>query len=61
VVSGEAATIEDLDSTNHTFVGGVRVTSPCHLKSGDVVRLGGPVVTFRRSDVATVRVDDRRR
>lgn len=61
VVSGDSATIEDLDSTNHTFVGGVRVTSPCQLKSGDVVRLGGPVATFRRADVATVRVNDRRR
>jgi DNA-binding winged helix-turn-helix (wHTH) protein len=60
VVSGDAATIEDLESTNHTFVGGVRITSPHRLTSGDVVRLGGPSVTFRRSDVATVRVNQRR-
>jgi DNA-binding winged helix-turn-helix (wHTH) protein len=56
VVSGDSATIEDLESTNHTFVGGVRVTSPHRLMNGDVIRLGGPDATFRRSDVATVRV-----
>jgi len=55
VVSGEHATIEDLDSTNHTFVRGVRITSPQRLASGDVIRLGGPDVMFRRADAATVR------
>jgi DNA-binding winged helix-turn-helix (wHTH) protein len=59
VIAGETATIEDLDSTNDTFVGGVRITSPHPLTSGDVVRLGGPSITFRRSDVATVRVNQR--
>jgi len=61
VVSGDRATIEDLESTNHTFVGGVRLTSPQPLSNGDVIRLGGPDVTFRRSDVATVRVNPRTR
>ena len=60
VVSGAAATIEDLDSTNHTYVKGARVTSPQPLTDGDVIRFGGPNVTFRRSDVATVRVKERR-
>jgi DNA-binding winged helix-turn-helix (wHTH) protein len=55
VVAGEHATIEDLDSTNHTFVKGVRITSPHRLASGDVIRLGGPDVMFRRTDAATVR------
>lgn len=55
VVSGERATIEDLDSTNHTFLRGMRITSPQRLTSGDVIRLGGPDVMFRRADVATVR------
>ncbi len=55
VVSGGVATIEDLESTNQTFVGGVRVTSPRPLANGDVIRLGGPKVTVRRTDVATVR------
>jgi DNA-binding winged helix-turn-helix (wHTH) protein len=61
IVSGDTATIEDLESTNHTFVGGVRVTSLRRLADGDVIRLGGPHVTFRRSDVATVRVKEKRR
>ena len=61
VVTGDRATIEDLDSTNHTFVGGVRLTAPRPLANGDVIRLGGPEVTFRRSDVATVRVKERTR
>ena len=61
VVSGDHATIEDLESTNHTFVGGVRLTAPRPLVNGDVIRLGGPDVTFRRSDVATVRVSERTR
>ena len=55
VVSGEHATIEDLDSTNHTFIKGVRITSPQRLASGDVIRLGGPDVMFRRADAVTVR------
>ncbi len=55
VVSGDGAIIEDLGSTNQTFVGGVRVTSARPLASGDVIRFGGPKVTVRRTDVATVR------
>ena len=58
-VSGDVATIEDLGSTNHTFVGGARITSPHRLIAGNVIRLGGPNVTFRRTDVATVRVNQR--
>jgi DNA-binding winged helix-turn-helix (wHTH) protein len=61
VIAGDRATIEDLDSTNHTFVGGVRLTAARPLSDGDVIRLGGPDVTFRRSDVATVRVKERGR
>jgi DNA-binding winged helix-turn-helix (wHTH) protein len=59
VVSGDAATIEDLGSTNQTFVQGVRVTSPQRLASGDTIRFGGPDVLFRRTDVATVRASRR--
>lgn len=58
VVSGDTATIEDLESTNHTFVGSTRITSPHRLANGDIIRLGGPNVTFRRSDVATVRAKE---
>jgi DNA-binding winged helix-turn-helix (wHTH) protein len=56
IVQGELATIEDLDSKNHTFVGAVRVTGPHPLQPGDVIRLGGPTVLFRRVTVRTVTV-----
>jgi DNA-binding winged helix-turn-helix (wHTH) protein len=59
-VRGEAATIEDLDSKNHTFVGEMRVTAPHSLRAGDVIRLGGPTVIFRRAAVKTVTVKAKR-
>jgi DNA-binding winged helix-turn-helix (wHTH) protein len=61
VVEGDVATIEDLDSKNHTFVGAVRVTEPHPLQPGDVIRLGGPTVLFRRAMVRTVTVRTKRR
>ena len=60
LVAGNTATIEDLESTNHTRVGGVRITSPRMLADGDVIQFGGPKVVFRRRDIATVRVKRRR-
>ncbi|HEY3833020.1 MAG TPA: FHA domain-containing protein [Acidimicrobiia bacterium] len=36
--------IEDLDSTNGTFVNGTRVESPVHLQRGDKVRVGSTVL-----------------
>ncbi len=60
VVQGEGATIEDLGSKNHTFVGDVRVTGPHLLQPGDTIRLGGPTVTFRRATVKTVTVKTKR-
>lgn len=59
-VQAENATIEDLDSKNHTFVGNVRVTGPHPLQPGDAIRLGGPTVTFRRATVKTVTVKTKR-
>ena len=56
VVDGDCATIEDLQSKNHTFVGPVRVIGPHALRLGDVIRLGGPTVVFRRATVKTVTV-----
>jgi pSer/pThr/pTyr-binding forkhead associated (FHA) protein len=32
--------VEDIGSTNGTFVNGARVTTPRRLSSGDVVRVG---------------------
>jgi DNA-binding winged helix-turn-helix (wHTH) protein len=46
-VSGQDATVEDLESKNGTFVGGDRITTPCRLADGDQIRLGSVVVTFR--------------
>jgi DNA-binding winged helix-turn-helix (wHTH) protein len=60
VVTGDAATVEDLESKNHTFVGAVRITGPHPLQPGDVIRLGGPTVLFRRATVRTVTVRTKR-
>jgi DNA-binding winged helix-turn-helix (wHTH) protein len=60
VIDGDAVTIEDLDSKNHTFVGAVRVTAPHPLQPGDIIRLGGPTVIFRRATVKTVTVKAKR-
>jgi len=55
VVDGQSATIEDLASTNHTFVGEAQVTTPYALTNGDVIRLGGPTVIIRLTGTPTVR------
>jgi pSer/pThr/pTyr-binding forkhead associated (FHA) protein len=44
--SGDAA-IEDLGSTNGTFVNEARVESPVTLRDGDTVHLGSVALTFR--------------
>ena len=41
------AVLEDLDSTNGTFVDGVRLTEPVQLKDGDAVGIGEATLTFR--------------
>jgi DNA-binding winged helix-turn-helix (wHTH) protein len=46
VNNGEAA-IEDLESTNGTWLRDERVTGPTPLADGDVIRLGPVAVTFR--------------
>jgi DNA-binding winged helix-turn-helix (wHTH) protein len=56
VVSGDTATLEDLDSLNHTFLRGRQITSVQELAKGDVVRFGVTDVTFRDSAVETERV-----
>jgi DNA-binding winged helix-turn-helix (wHTH) protein len=42
-----AATIEDLGSTNGTFVNEARIESPSPLRDGDLVHLGSVPLTFR--------------
>ena len=48
-----AAVIEDLGSTNGTFVEGRRVASPVTLEDGDVIRIGDAKLTFRTSASVT--------
>lgn len=47
VVNG-TVTLEDLKSTNGTFVDGVRITEPIALREGQVVRMGSQLVTYER-------------
>src|SRR5687767_11017487 len=46
VVRGTEAVLEDLVSTNGTFVNGERLDGPHVLGAGDSVRLGGCTVAF---------------
>jgi DNA-binding winged helix-turn-helix (wHTH) protein len=47
LVSGAAATLEDLGSKNGTFLGGRRLDSPSPVSDGDEIRLGRVRMTFR--------------
>ena len=42
---GEGYSLADRDSTNGTFVNGVRITDPTPLRTGDIIHIGG--VGFR--------------
>jgi len=46
VIRGRTAAIEDLQSTNGTFVGGARIGTRVDLRDGDVVHLGEVPITF---------------
>ncbi|MGC9025822.1 MAG: FHA domain-containing protein, partial [Chloroflexia bacterium] len=48
VREGETFTIQDLASTNGTFVGGERITEPRVLNEGEEIRLGKTVLVFKR-------------
>lgn len=60
VITGDLATIEDLESKNHTMVGAKRITDAYPIKVGDTIRLGGPTVLFRHATVKTVTVRTKR-
>jgi DNA-binding winged helix-turn-helix (wHTH) protein len=63
-VSGGQVTVEDLGSTNGTFLRGSRVTVPQPLADGDVIRFGATDVTFKIHQPKTRTVaqrDERRR
>jgi hypothetical protein len=50
--SSTTATIEDLDSTNGTFIDGKRIRRPAELVDGATIRMGDAELTFRTwSDV----------
>jgi DNA-binding winged helix-turn-helix (wHTH) protein len=59
-VAGEAATIEDLDSTNGTYVNRTRISAPTRLAHGDELSLGSEILEVRRrgASALTVRMDD---
>lgn len=46
-VTAEAAVLEDLGSTNGTFVAGEKVDAPTVLRDGDEIRIGPVRLTFR--------------
>ena len=46
-IRGGAATLEDLESKNGTFVGETRITGPTPLSDGDAIRLGLVGLVFR--------------
>ena len=48
VISGDAATLEDLGSKNGTFARGAPVLRPTVLVDGDEIRIGTAVMTLRR-------------
>ena len=46
-VAGDQVTLEDLDSSNGTFIGGKKVVQPRPLSDGDQLELGSAKLTFR--------------
>jgi DNA-binding winged helix-turn-helix (wHTH) protein len=57
--TGHGATVEDLNSTNGTYVRGRRVSQPEALESGDRIRVGTAMLVFRTrgdADAPTKRV-----
>src|SRR5918911_4294507 len=52
VIRGTEAVLEDLVSTNGTFVNGERLDGPYVLRAGDKVKLGGCTLEFVPAPVA---------
>jgi hypothetical protein len=48
-----AITVEDLGSSNGTFVNGERITGEVELADGDEIQLGGTVISVHGSEAAT--------
>ncbi len=47
IVTYNSVTIEDLQSTNGTIIGGLRIQAPTELKDGEELQFGGVVVKLR--------------
>ncbi len=47
LVTRDAATIEDLQSRNGTYVGGLRIAQPTPLSNGDRIKIGAASLIFR--------------
>lgn len=47
VVTGDEATVEDLDSKNGTYLGGERLTAPARISDGDRLLIGAVPLVFR--------------
>jgi predicted component of type VI protein secretion system len=45
--AGQLCVVEDLGSTNGTFVNGLRISGPQTLKPGDAIELGGSTLVLR--------------
>jgi DNA-binding winged helix-turn-helix (wHTH) protein len=59
-VAHGAATVEDLDSTNGTYVNGTRITVPTRLAPGDELSVGSEILQVKRRSASalTVKMDD---
>ncbi len=52
-ISKGGLAIDDLQSTNGTYVNGVRITEPQHLAPGDSIKIAGEVFTVRMQDLSS--------
>jgi DNA-binding winged helix-turn-helix (wHTH) protein len=53
VIAGESARLEDLGSKNGTYLNAARVEAPSPLRSGDQIRVGAIVCSFRAARPTT--------
>ncbi|MGH2956482.1 MAG: FHA domain-containing protein [Solirubrobacterales bacterium] len=53
LADGGAVTVEDLGSSNGTFVNGEPISAPVELSAGDEVQVGGTVLEVTGADAAT--------
>ena len=49
--------LEDLDSTNGTFINDERIAGPRHLKDGDLIRIGNTLIAFQIEKESSIPTD----